>query len=43
VPIEAIKLHGTWSSNSVWSYLNPPTHAPTLPHILARAVQTHTV
>jgi hypothetical protein len=39
VPLEVIKAHGTWTSDSVWGYLKPPTQLSALPQALARAVR----
>jgi integrase len=41
VPVDRIKAHGTWASNTVWTYLtsNPTPTAP-IPASLASAVRT---
>ena len=43
VPLDLIKSHGTWTSDSVWSYIKPPPHASALPQALVRAVRAYTL
>jgi hypothetical protein len=40
IPLDQIKSHGTWSSNSVWTYLNPAhSQKSTISRALSHAVQ----
>ena len=41
VPLEVIKAHGTWASDSVWSYIQPSPHSSSLPQVLSRLVQSY--
>ena len=39
IPVDQIKSHGTWSSNTVWSYLNPSnSHRSNIANAMSAAV-----
>jgi hypothetical protein len=44
IPVEQIKAHGTWKSDTVWTYINP-THSDRsiIPATMSQAIQTRLV
>ena len=41
IPVEQIKSHGTWASDTVWTYINPThTHRSVIPTAMAKAIQS---
>jgi hypothetical protein len=40
IPVEQIKSHGTWASDTVWTYINPThTHRSVIPTAMSKAIQ----
>ena len=39
IPVEQIKAHGTWTTDTVWQYINPATsHTSLIPVTMSRAI-----